>query len=310
MQQLVWEAQSVSTREPGWAPASVALMSALASKEHHTHAYPWLACNVETVCKSPKGAVARPRVVVASMFCGEGFLAQMRPARDNHARWCALHGYAYACLEHDIANRGDPTWSKLPHVLGLLQKGADFVFWMDADSLFIHDAADLEWACELDRDLVFAGDLNVVFNAGHFLARRGQWAMDFLRDAFRIYPWPDWEDNGAMMVLLGGGSADHPETWKPCFHRMCVPTRSFEECAHAQAELLPSAISSQVAVVPQHRMNSYEWPGGGGLVALARGDPILHFAGCSAKEKAQLVARFASCTGDPDVLLRLSGARG
>jgi hypothetical protein len=101
----------------------------------------------------------------------------MEPARLNHQRYCARHGYTYACLEENIAQRSDPTWSKIPHVLllgrekllavgwwmsqshapssrrllglgwylpqaasllrNLLQQGADFVFWMDADSLFL-----------------------------------------------------------------------------------------------------------------------------------------------------------------------------
>ena len=56
----------------------------------------------------------------------------------------------------------------------------------------------------MDADFTFAGDLNVVFNAGHFMARRSTWTEKFLSDAFRIYPWPEWEDNGAMMILLGG----------------------------------------------------------------------------------------------------------
>ena len=30
----------------------------------------------------------------------------------------------------------------------------------------------------------------------------------------------DWEDNGAMMILLGGGSADEPSTWRTAFERM------------------------------------------------------------------------------------------
>ena len=161
----------------------------------------------------------RARVVVASLFAGGEFARAMRPARENHERWCALHGYTYACLEENIAGRPDPTWSKIPHVLNLLRNGAEYVFWMDADSLFISDGTDLQWACNLNKDFVFAGDLNVVFNAGHFLAR-GPWAERFLSNAFRIYPWPDWEDNGAMMILLGGGSADDPDSWRRSFERM------------------------------------------------------------------------------------------
>merc|ERR550539_2376552 len=105
------------------------------------------------------------QIVVASVFCGEDFIANMKPARENHSRWCTLHGYTYACLEENTAGREDPTWSKILHVLDLFEKGAEYVFWMDADSLFIHDGVDLQWACELDRDFVFSGDLNVVFNA-------------------------------------------------------------------------------------------------------------------------------------------------
>ncbi|CAE7830327.1 XXT2, partial [Symbiodinium sp. CCMP2592] len=245
----------------------------------------------------------RSRVVVASLFAGSEFAQTMLPARRNHERWCALHGYTYACLEENIAGRADPTWSKLPHVLELLKKGAEFVFWMDADSLFISDGVDLQWACDLGKDFVFAGDLNVVFNAGHFLARRGAWAERFLSDAFRIHPWPDWEDNGAMMILLGGGSADEPSSWRTAFERMKVPTRSPGECHRAMTQLLPRSVAEHVQVVPQHLLNAYEWPRGGGDLSLLRGDPILHFAGCSAEQKTQLIAKFAPCTGDPLLLL-------
>ncbi|CAK9048493.1 unnamed protein product, partial [Durusdinium trenchii] len=260
-----------------------------------------------TVMRSIAASIPDPptsRIVVASSFIGEDFQQQMRPARNNHERWCARHGYTYACLEENIAKRSDPTWSKIPHVLNLLQGGAEWVFWMDADSLFISDGADLQWACDLQKDFVFAGDLNVVFNAGHFLARRGAWAEAFLSDAFQIHPWPDWEDNGAMMILLGGGSAYDPSTWRGSFERMKVPTRSWEECQAAMRDL-PPAVAEHVAVVPQHWLNAYEWPKGGGSAALIRGDPILHFAGCAADAKPDLVAHFAERFGDPFDLLDL-----
>ena len=44
---------------------------------------------------------------------------------------------------------------------------------------------------------------NVVFNAGHFLAKRGTWATRFLNDAFRIFPWPATRSNTGM-VEIGG----------------------------------------------------------------------------------------------------------
>ena len=48
-----------------------------------------------------------------------------------------LHRYAY--FEENMANRPDPTWSKILIVQQLFSEGAEYVFWMDADSLFIHD---------------------------------------------------------------------------------------------------------------------------------------------------------------------------
>lgn len=250
----------------------------------------------------------RSEVVVASLFCGKEFLKSMRPAQENHQRWCKLHGYRYACFEENFANRPDPTWSKILIVQRLFNEGAEYVFWMDADSLFMHDGVDLQWACNLDRDLVFAGDLNVVFNAGHFLARRCDWTTKFLDDAFQIYPWPQWEDNGAMMIMLGGSSPRDPATWTPAFEKMKVPTRTQEECVRAMTKLIAPEICPHVAIVPQHRMNAYEWPGGGGRAAVMRGDPILHFAGCTAQEKIELVAQFAGCSGDPSVLLSPAAA--
>lgn len=334
-EQLVWEANRLRKPDPDWLMCTITLCTALVGLQRFAEArvvmtngaqrhprdpvWQQLGCQIEELERRdlnsgrarprtpPNDRGERARVVVASAFCGEDFNASMQPARENHARWCALHGYTYACLEHNIAGRADPTWSKIPHVTRLLEQGAEYVFWMDADSLFIHDGVDLQWACDLDRDFVFAGDLNVVFNAGHFLARRGEWVTNFLAGAFRIHPWPHWEDNGAMMIMLGGGSADDPETWMPAFESMKVPTRSQEECDRAMRELLPPHIASHVAIVPQHRINAYEWPGGGGMAAVVRGDPILHFAGCTASEKVQLVAKFSKCIGDPETLLRIFG---
>jgi len=55
----------------------------------------------------------------------------MEPARLNHQRYCARHGYTYACLEENIAQRSDPTWSKIPHVLILgLEKLFAVGWWM------------------------------------------------------------------------------------------------------------------------------------------------------------------------------------
>jgi len=336
LEQLAWEARQVRSREPDWPVAASALCVALIGLRHydeaagvaargcelwpHDRSWQELRDRAEVLrgserseqrgaARQPQTPLRMPRaqVVVASVFCGEDFQRKMRPACENHARWCALQGYTYACLEENLAGREDPTWSKILHVLQLFEKGAEYVFWMDADSLFIHDGVDLQWACDLDRDFVFSGDLNVVFNAGHFLARRSSWTRKFLSDAFRIYPWPHWEDNGAMMIMLGGGSPDDRSTWFPCFERLKVATQTEEECRRAMRELLPPAVAAHVAAVPQHRLNAYEWPGGGGRAALVRGDPILHFAGCSADEKTGLVARFARCTGDPACLTQIFG---
>mmetsp|Transcript_57579 Transcript_57579/g.162388 ORF Transcript_57579/g.162388 Transcript_57579/m.162388 type:complete len:474 (+) Transcript_57579:86-1507(+) len=335
-EQLRWEAARVAAREPRWATVRATLCMALtelgryaearlaaragAELSPHDPVWPQLVARVEALEErgTPAGRHGprppppgqRAHVVVASLFHGEAFIEAMRPARENHARWCALHGYTYACFEENFAGRSDPTWSKIPIVQRLLREGAQYVFWMDADSLFIHDGVDLQWLCELDKDFAFAGDLNVVFNAGHFLARQSAWVTRFLDDAFRIHPWPDWEDNGAMMIMLGGGSADRPDTWRPAFERMKVPTQTQDDCSRAMRELLPPDVASHVAVVPQHRLNSYEWPRGGGMHAVVHGDPILHFAGCSAAEKPGLTAKFAKCTGDPEVLLRLCGRPG
>merc|ERR1719356_414147 len=101
------------------------------------------------------------------------------------------------------------------------------------------------------------------------------------------------------MIMLGGGSADDPASWRPAFEKMKVPTRTEEECTRAMRELIAREVAPHVAVVPQHRLNAYEWPGGGGRAAVLRGDPILHFAGCSAEEKIKLVSSFASINGDP-----------
>ena len=85
---------------------------------------------------------------VLPISAGEDFQRYMRPARLNHERYCALHGYTYACLEENIAKRDDPTWSKIPHVL-ILSLGSCvnriFAQGFPLPEVYIYIYIDLTW---------------------------------------------------------------------------------------------------------------------------------------------------------------------
>ncbi len=234
---------------------------------------------------------------------------------DNHAAYAEKHSYKFLFLD-DTKLRSvgslaqnpqiDLTWIKVQAIQSAL-KNHDFVFWIDADSIFLDMNRSLSDLIDEPRDLVFTGDRNDVCNAGHLLLRNTSFSAELMRNwaTLRSISFPPLNtshqgktgyvgDQVALNYLLAGGIASPTavlETSEKLFNRMNGwkgnrdrEIKSFRR-THAPvsesnlprtAALLGPSIKHHVRIVPQPRINAYPW---WGLARFAgnKPGPIVHF---------------------------------
>mmetsp|Transcript_8110 Transcript_8110/g.25238 ORF Transcript_8110/g.25238 Transcript_8110/m.25238 type:complete len:144 (-) Transcript_8110:40-471(-) len=142
---------------------------------------------------------------------------------------------------------------------------------MDGDSLFMNFSKPLELLLPTgSKSMTMSGDLNCMFNAGHFMLRRGAWASSLLEETWSLWPPPaPWDENSAMLYLLTGRQKTcRAQSW-PCCRRRAVAA-----CDERG----------------QNEMNSYKQD-------YRPGDFIVHFAGAAPAEKAALMGAYARRAG-------------
>ncbi|KAF4699064.1 hypothetical protein FOZ63_030987, partial [Perkinsus olseni] len=132
-------------------------------------------------------------IVIASAWIGPQ--KRFTDAKRNHVRYALKHGYGYFAVECNWSDRGFPHWSKLLIARHLLEghglsRAPECLFWMDADSLFMNASIRIEdhlVTPNPSKDFIFSGEREMVINTGHFLLRKSQWSLDFLKEVYRMY---------------------------------------------------------------------------------------------------------------------------
>jgi hypothetical protein len=111
-----------------------------------------------------------------------------------------------------VTDRG-ASWQKIPLIRELFHEGYDFVFWMDADAIFMRYDQDLQEVIEPGKDLYmvnhpipdpFLGQMDTP-NAGVLLLRNCEWTQNLLQDLwdFEEYIRHPWWENAALLDLMG-----------------------------------------------------------------------------------------------------------
>ncbi|KAF4691541.1 hypothetical protein FOZ60_015269 [Perkinsus olseni] len=245
-------------------------------------------CGKDTSCEpivvEPAGNAERI-IVIASAWIGPQ--KRFTDAKRNHVRYALKHGYGYFAVECNWSDRGFPHWSKLLIARHLLEghglsRAPEYLFWMDADSLFMNASIRIEdhlVTPNPSKDFIFSGEREMVINTGHFLLRKSQWSLDFLKEVYRMYPSPGFVEQGSVIAYLAGATSKDPlEVQKAKFNRLMVSSVSPVDAEKAQS-LFPEQIRSHVQVMAMKTMNSY-------LNIYTKGDWILHFSGVSDKRSA------------------------
>lgn len=129
----------------------------------------------------------------------------------NFRTYCDRHGYTLRFYDHagvtsNYSERGF-AWTKLKLVHDAL-KEFNFVFWMDADSLFMNMNQTLtSLQPRGSQQIAMSGDEHCQnINSGHFMMKSGIWSNQFLDDLWEVWPKPKgWMyEQASMLYLLTG----------------------------------------------------------------------------------------------------------
>lgn len=187
-------------------------------------------------------------LTVATMVIGEEYGNMVLPGIPNKARYCRHHGYNFALFTETMDATRPIPWTKIKIIQYLFKNPkVKWVFWSDADSLFMNSHIKLKRFLDKRYDLILASDDNGI-NSGQFFIRNCEWSKKFLADVYNQEQFINhgWWEQKAIMHLY--------ET-KPKIHK-------------------------HIKILPQRCINSYapEVKSDPNM-CWQEGDFILHFAG-------------------------------
>jgi hypothetical protein len=94
------------------------------------------------------------------------------------------HGYGLLLFNRNCAEPAGRSvlWSKFPALAYALARAwTPFVWWHDADSLFVDTERSLaSLRPRHEASMTIAGDFNCFVNSGHLMLRKSQWSRGFL----------------------------------------------------------------------------------------------------------------------------------
>lgn len=174
----------------------------------------------------------------------------------NNYRYAKAHHYIFSPYMRTLDDRRPPSWSK---VLALLDQMdfSDWLFWIDADAMFVNFDKKIESLIDDNFDFIVASDDNGL-NCGVMLMKCNDYMKTILckvyaKDEFVNHQW--WEQAG--------------------FHDLFYNDEEFFK---------------RTKIVPKNKMNSYP-------ADYKSGDFILHFANMTAENRVSAITDFINNKG-------------
>jgi hypothetical protein len=128
------------------------------------------------------------------------------------------YGYTLSLVPNLVMLDRSASWHRIKYTAALFDLGFDFVFWMDADALFLRYDRDIQEVIEPGKDLylvrlplpdglrpsVSSSDQSLP-NTSVMLLRNCEWTRGFLEEIWNREQYQDhpWQENGAVIDLLG-----------------------------------------------------------------------------------------------------------
>ncbi|MBI3307620.1 MAG: hypothetical protein HYZ84_07440 [Candidatus Omnitrophica bacterium] len=122
-------------------------------------------------------------------------------------KYAARYGYSHQRF-HTIESDRPKAWNKIPVILDLFDQGHDFVFWLDADALFVRFDRDIAQEIEEGKDWYLVNHYRLggeVPNTGVMLLRNSQESRALLQQMWdskhHLTSW--WWENAAFIEITG-----------------------------------------------------------------------------------------------------------
>ncbi len=241
----------------------------------------------------------------------------------NQKRYCKKFSYHYVfrtdCSKPTSAfDQNNPfylgCWSKPKLILDCFEF-SDYVFWIDSDSIFTNFNRNLDDLIQIDKSLIFTGDVYDVCNSGHLLFRNDLTSKKILKEwdqtrflNFEEIPKEDigfeltrdgfimGDQTGLNAVLNANiknsvdlckafnkinGFTGNPKRCHLDWQKQFLPI-SQKNINNIKRDLIRTDLRESIGIVPQNRLNAYI-DSVEGAPHYRYGDPIVHFVSHSKK---------------------------
>ncbi len=138
--------------------------------------------------------------------CDEAFGALSDISLRSLRHYCQRHGFRLTF--QPLESSGRPlSWSKIPLIQEAFRHGAEFVWWMDADTVVVDPSRSIRDVVEPGKDLYLVkhhDGQRATPNAGIMLLRNTPWMTAFLEKVWGMEAYIDhvWWENAALVHLL------------------------------------------------------------------------------------------------------------
>lgn len=138
-------------------------------------------------------------IIVVTMSIGNEYSEMVNEAIKNKEEYCKKHGYDFICLQQSLDRSRPIPWSKVLLLLDVMENhSSKWIFWTDADALFMNFTKTLEQFIDDKYNLIITRDFNDI-NTGHFFLRNCDWSRRFLEVVYSHVEYinsPWWEQHG------------------------------------------------------------------------------------------------------------------
>ena len=122
-------------------------------------------------------------------------------------KYAILHGLDVKLHDDISADRPVP-WYKLLLIQKIFSENYDYVFWVDADALFVNYERNIKDEIEKGRELYLVKhgiNGREIPNTGVFLLKNSRWSRNLLKRIWSMEKYINhkWWENAALMDLLG-----------------------------------------------------------------------------------------------------------
>lgn len=123
-------------------------------------------------------------IAVVTLAIGKSYQEAVTLGIENKKAYCKHHGYDFICGEEKLDPSRRPGWNKILILLKAMENPHyKWIFWTDADALFMNFDLSLEHLIDEDHYFLITKDMFEV-NPGHYFIRNNEWGRQFLLDVY------------------------------------------------------------------------------------------------------------------------------